>query len=336
MDARLFVDVDCSRAGRPCWTWHQNRNSPCASVSEDGRGFVLVALQHQISLVPVRSCCSIRRLFWRFVFGKLANWPRLYPNSNLDRTVADVYRRALLVRCCVRRNSRNSLCAFSGAFSFATNRKSAIENRKLDAEGVRFELTRPFGLPVFKTGAINRSATPPATKMCAGYFAIRAPASKGGSDHTFSSRSNPSREVSRAARHRSCKDRQDIAFRCWSSCAHKASNRFRRCLDSSAARHRENCRPNRALDVRYGESVQTLSHGPAHEENIGIPALFVLRKNRGPHKRICAVGRAQLAGRDFFPPAPPLGNRDSPGRDLAACSSGRKRDPLDSATGSEA
>jgi hypothetical protein len=31
------------------------------------------------------------------------------------------------------------------------------------AEGVRFELTRPFGLPVFKTGAINRSATPPET-----------------------------------------------------------------------------------------------------------------------------------------------------------------------------
>ena len=29
------------------------------------------------------------------------------------------------------------------------------------AEGVRFELTRPLGLPVFKTGAINRSATPP-------------------------------------------------------------------------------------------------------------------------------------------------------------------------------
>jgi hypothetical protein len=31
------------------------------------------------------------------------------------------------------------------------------------AEGVRFELTRPFGLPVFKTGAFNRSATPPIT-----------------------------------------------------------------------------------------------------------------------------------------------------------------------------
>ena len=35
--------------------------------------------------------------------------------------------------------------------------------RKL-AEGVRFELTRPFGLPVFKTGAINRSATPPGNR----------------------------------------------------------------------------------------------------------------------------------------------------------------------------
>jgi hypothetical protein len=30
------------------------------------------------------------------------------------------------------------------------------------AEGVGFEPTRPFGLPVFKTGAINHSTTPPA------------------------------------------------------------------------------------------------------------------------------------------------------------------------------
>ena len=29
------------------------------------------------------------------------------------------------------------------------------------AEGAGFEPARPFGLPVFKTGAINRSATPP-------------------------------------------------------------------------------------------------------------------------------------------------------------------------------
>ena len=37
-----------------------------------------------------------------------------------------------------------------------------------EAEGVRFELTRPFGLPVFKTGAINRSATPPGAIRVAG------------------------------------------------------------------------------------------------------------------------------------------------------------------------
>ncbi len=32
------------------------------------------------------------------------------------------------------------------------------------AEGVGFEPTRPYGLPVFKTGALNRYATPP--KLC--------------------------------------------------------------------------------------------------------------------------------------------------------------------------
>jgi hypothetical protein len=32
------------------------------------------------------------------------------------------------------------------------------------AEGVGFEPTRPFGLPVFKTGAFDHSATPPVKK----------------------------------------------------------------------------------------------------------------------------------------------------------------------------
>src|SRR6266571_4015348 len=46
------------------------------------------------------------------------------------------------------------------------------------AEGVRFELTRPFGLPVFKTGAINRSATPPSGKWIREECAIAANLSK--------------------------------------------------------------------------------------------------------------------------------------------------------------
>ena len=40
---------------------------------------------------------------------------------------------------------------------------------------MRFELTRPFGPPVFKTGAINRSATPPALRE---YFVIAQAMSK--------------------------------------------------------------------------------------------------------------------------------------------------------------
>jgi hypothetical protein len=35
------------------------------------------------------------------------------------------------------------------------------------AERVRFELTKPFGSPVFKTGAINRSATSPSLTILA-------------------------------------------------------------------------------------------------------------------------------------------------------------------------
>ena len=34
--------------------------------------------------------------------------------------------------------------------------------------GGGFELTRPLGLPVFKTGAINRSATPPEKRWALG------------------------------------------------------------------------------------------------------------------------------------------------------------------------
>ncbi len=41
-----------------------------------------------------------------------------------------------------------------------------IDDRKLLelAEGVGFEPTRTFALPVFKTGAINRSTTPPKSR----------------------------------------------------------------------------------------------------------------------------------------------------------------------------
>ena len=48
-----------------------------------------------------------------------------------------------------------------GAKPFERERKILLPITGLRAEGVGFEPTRPFGLPVFKTGAINHSTTPP-------------------------------------------------------------------------------------------------------------------------------------------------------------------------------
>ena len=45
-------------------------------------------------------------------------------------------------------------------------------------EGVGFEPTRAFALPVFKTGAINRSTTPPRHRDCDDHFGIAMAMSK--------------------------------------------------------------------------------------------------------------------------------------------------------------
>jgi hypothetical protein len=42
------------------------------------------------------------------------------------------------------------------------------------AEGVGFEPTDPFGSPVFKTGALNRSAIPPKCADMTGRRSVRA------------------------------------------------------------------------------------------------------------------------------------------------------------------
>jgi hypothetical protein len=60
----------------------------------------------------------------------------------------------------------------TGFQSAIRNRKSAIEL----AEGVGFEPTRACALPVFKTGAINHSTTPPRFRA-AGDFATARPMS---------------------------------------------------------------------------------------------------------------------------------------------------------------
>src|SRR5438552_438549 len=69
----------------------------------------------------------------------------------------------MLLSACSCWESPGYATARNGRTFFWHKSQIAIRKSKIEAgaEGVRFELTRPFGLPVFKTGAINRSATPP-------------------------------------------------------------------------------------------------------------------------------------------------------------------------------
>jgi hypothetical protein len=77
----------------------------------------------------------------------------------IPRPRPSVHTEIRCMRCSVGNFLRHSgrACAAAGGTSSIKHRTSNVDV----AEGVRFELTRPFGLPVFKTGAINRSATPP-------------------------------------------------------------------------------------------------------------------------------------------------------------------------------
>jgi hypothetical protein len=53
------------------------------------------------------------------------------------------------------RHKKNRTCGDASSVDFVTNKKIQL------AEGVRFELTVSLPTPVFKTSALNRSATPP-------------------------------------------------------------------------------------------------------------------------------------------------------------------------------
>ena len=62
----------------------------------------------------------------------LANWPRLSADSNFDRSLAHVRGRTLLIGRRLRSDLGNSLCDPCRALSLSPNRKSDIENRKLN------------------------------------------------------------------------------------------------------------------------------------------------------------------------------------------------------------
>ena len=113
--------------------------------------------QFKIQRLSIWARDGFDRILRCFVFRELAVRARRPTHTGLDWLFADVCRGPLFVRRRMRSDFGNSLRAARRSFFSAKNPQSAVEL----AEGVRFELTRPFGLPVFKTGAINRSATPP-------------------------------------------------------------------------------------------------------------------------------------------------------------------------------
>src|SRR5207247_10727758 len=127
-DSRLCAGVD--GAGRQ-------------PIGEIGASLGRAASQHVIFLVFFRARCGLISIFWRLNFCSPARRSRLSPNPNSDRILADVHRRTLSLRRCLRSGAGDFLCCASGAFSPGTSRKSATANRKLGAEGVRFELTIP-------------------------------------------------------------------------------------------------------------------------------------------------------------------------------------------------
>src|SRR6266536_1061805 len=143
MDTYFFVDAagdGDSRHCRPCDQAHGPARPP---LGEIGASLGRPAFQHEVSRVSFRARCGLNSIFWRLNFRSAAHRLCSCADSDSDRVLADVHRRTLSLRRCLRSGAGDFLCCASGAFSPGTSRKSATANRKLGAEGVRFELTIP-------------------------------------------------------------------------------------------------------------------------------------------------------------------------------------------------
>src|SRR5580700_9127320 len=94
-------------------------------------------LEFQIQCLPLRSHRCIDRVLRRFTFCLLANRARLFANSNPDRLLPNVCRRALSLRCSFCLNPGRDLRVSCRAASSESNRnlKSEIGNRKLNGGG---------------------------------------------------------------------------------------------------------------------------------------------------------------------------------------------------------
>src|SRR2546421_2680090 len=164
VDARLLGDGACSRDRGHDQSRNQHHCWSRSAVGRTARGLARHEFPLEVSRLPVWSCGGFGCFLCCVVSSESARWSRIPRDPDLDRPLPSIPRSALFVRCCLRRRSGNFGRSANGPLTCLVNPSSESHGprcRAESAEGVRFELTRPFGLPVFKTGAINRSATPP-------------------------------------------------------------------------------------------------------------------------------------------------------------------------------
>src|SRR5262245_56921850 len=91
------------------------------------------AFQFKISLVSIRTCWRFNRVFWRSIYRAAAHWPCVSSNSDSDRILTDVHRRALLVRRRLRGVFWGLMRHCRCVLPIAENRGSPIENGKCQA-----------------------------------------------------------------------------------------------------------------------------------------------------------------------------------------------------------
>jgi len=129
MDACFFVDVAGNGDRWGCWHRYQTHGSKGPPVSEIGAALGWSAFQHEISRVSLRSRSGVDRIFWCFDLRAPPCRPRVSSDPDSDRVLPNVPRRALLVRCCVRSGTRDSMCCPDLAFFRARTREAPITDR---------------------------------------------------------------------------------------------------------------------------------------------------------------------------------------------------------------
>jgi hypothetical protein len=134
MDAHFRGDVDRARDRGVGRARDQDFHRSRAAVRENGTRLEWPAIEgFQVSFFPVGSRRRFERILWRAPSGQAPNRDCLSADPSASRLRSDLYRRTLPIRRCLCGRSRNCFRGSRLAIYPSQNRKSAVENRKLEA-----------------------------------------------------------------------------------------------------------------------------------------------------------------------------------------------------------